>query len=135
MLGDVNKLFVFKSILTMPSNVLPFHLKQTFPPIIWLFTEGEGDGIKSRLPFKIIFTLYRVDSKLIKTHHCATASTSFPMPWMVSVHLRLSPFLYDGLFCPFGGLLIVRPGLSGAILHWSGLVHFASRLWPPRHSL
>ena len=21
----------------------------TFPPIIWIFTEGEGDGIKSRL--------------------------------------------------------------------------------------
>ena len=32
--GDVNKLFVFKSLLTMPSNVLPLHLKQTFPPII-----------------------------------------------------------------------------------------------------
>ena len=26
----------------MPSNVLPLHLKQTFPPIIWIFTEGEG---------------------------------------------------------------------------------------------
>jgi hypothetical protein len=32
--GDVNKLFVFKSLLTMPSNVVPLHLKQTFPPII-----------------------------------------------------------------------------------------------------
>ena len=39
----------------MPSNVLPLHLKQTFPPIIWIFTEG--DGIKSRLPFKIFSTL------------------------------------------------------------------------------
>ena len=57
MLGDVNKLFVFKSLLTMPSNVLPLHLKQTFPPMIWIFTEGEGDGIKSRLPFKIFSTL------------------------------------------------------------------------------
>ena len=55
MLGDVNKLFVFKSFLTMPINVLPLHLKQTFPPII--FTEGEGDGIESRLPFKIFSTL------------------------------------------------------------------------------
>ena len=53
MLGDVNKLFVFKSLLTMPSNVLPLHLKQ----IIWIFTEGEGDGIESRLPFKIFSTL------------------------------------------------------------------------------
>ena len=56
MLGDVNKL-VFKSLLTTPSNVLPLHLKQTFPPIIWIFTEGEGDGIKSRLFFKIFSTL------------------------------------------------------------------------------
>ena len=29
------------------------YLKQTFPPIIWIFTEVEGDGIESRLPFKI----------------------------------------------------------------------------------
>ena len=35
----------------MPSNVLHLHLKQTFPPIIWIFTGGEGDGIKFRLPF------------------------------------------------------------------------------------
>ena len=57
MLGDVNKRFVFKSLLTTPSNVLPLHLKQTFPPIIWIFTETEGDWIKSRLPFKIYSTL------------------------------------------------------------------------------
>ena len=41
----------------MFSNVLPLQLKQTFLPIIWIFTEGEGDGIKSRLPFKIFSTL------------------------------------------------------------------------------
>ena len=35
----------------------PLHLKQTFPPIILIFTEGEGDGIESRLPFKISSTL------------------------------------------------------------------------------
>ena len=34
LLGDVNKLFVFRSLLTTPSNVLPLHLKQTFLPII-----------------------------------------------------------------------------------------------------
>ena len=38
-----------------PSNVLPLDLKQTFPLIIWIFTEG--DGIESRLPFKIFSTL------------------------------------------------------------------------------
>ena len=62
MLGDVNKLFVFKSLLTMPSNVLPLHLKKTFLPIIWIFTEGEG--IESRLPFKIFSNLRE---KSIKT--------------------------------------------------------------------
>ena len=41
----------------MPSNVLPLRLKQTFPPIIWILTEGEGDEIQSRLPFKIFSTL------------------------------------------------------------------------------
>ena len=41
----------------MPSNVLPLHLKQTFPSIIRIFTEGEGDGIESTLPFKIFSTL------------------------------------------------------------------------------
>ena len=41
----------------MPSNILPLQLKQTFPPIIWIFTEDEGDGIESRLPFKIFSTL------------------------------------------------------------------------------
>ena len=30
LLGIVNKLVVFKSLLTTPSNVLPLHLKQTF---------------------------------------------------------------------------------------------------------
>ena len=33
------------------------HLKQTFPPIIWIFTEDEGDGIESRLLFKSFSTL------------------------------------------------------------------------------
>ena len=34
LLGDVNKLFVFKSLLITPSNVLLLHLQQTFLPII-----------------------------------------------------------------------------------------------------
>ena len=49
--------FVFKSSLKTHGNVLPLHLKQTFPCIIWIFTKGKGDGIKSRLPFKIFSTL------------------------------------------------------------------------------
>ena len=34
---------------------MPLHLKQNFPPMIWIFTEGEG--IESRLHFKIFSTL------------------------------------------------------------------------------
>ena len=48
LLGDVNKLFAFKSLLTMPSNILPLHLKQTFPPIIWIFIQDEDDEIERR---------------------------------------------------------------------------------------
>ena len=55
MLGDINKFFIFQSLLTTTSSVLP--LQQTFPPIVWIFTESEGDGIQSRLPFKIFSTL------------------------------------------------------------------------------
>ena len=46
-------------------NALPLHLKETFPPIIGIFTEGEGDGIKSRLPFKIFSIL--IDFEFIST--------------------------------------------------------------------
>ena len=41
----------------MPSNALPLHLEQTFSPLIWIFTECEGDEIESRQPFKIFSTL------------------------------------------------------------------------------
>ena len=34
LLGVVNKLLKTKCLLTTPSNVLPLHLKQTFPPIV-----------------------------------------------------------------------------------------------------
>ena len=41
----------------MPRIVLPLQIKQTFPPTIGIFISGEGDGIKSRLPFKTFSTL------------------------------------------------------------------------------
>ena len=47
----------------MPSNVLPLHLKQTFRPIIWIFTEG--DEIESRLPFKIFSTLHEMSWPIV----------------------------------------------------------------------
>ena len=62
MLGVVNKLLKTKSLLTSPSNVLPYSLKWTFPPIIWIFTDVEGDGIESRLSILKSFLLY--------WHHC-----------------------------------------------------------------
>ena len=49
LLGVVNKLLKTKCFLTTPSNVLPLCLYQTFLPIIWIFTEGEGDKIESGL--------------------------------------------------------------------------------------
>ena len=53
-----NTVVPFKCLLTTPNNVLPLHLKQTFPPIIWIFTEGEGNLLRLlRLPFKIFSTL------------------------------------------------------------------------------
>ena len=39
----------FKSLLTRFSTILPLHPKQTFPPLIFIFIEGEGDEIESRL--------------------------------------------------------------------------------------
>ena len=57
LLDVVNKLFTLESLLTKPStkpgNVLSEKLKQKFM-CSWLL---EGDGIESRLPFKIFFTL------------------------------------------------------------------------------
>ena len=43
--------------LTSPSSVLPYYLKLTLLPIIWIFTKSEGDGIESRLSFQIFSTL------------------------------------------------------------------------------
>ena len=69
--------FVSKGLLTTPSTVLPLHLKQTLRPIIWIFTEGEGDGIKSRLPFKLFPTLLviRQQSKFYFIIYCADFGT------------------------------------------------------------
>ena len=54
MLGIVNKIFVFKYFAFTP-----------FPPIIWIFTEGKSDGIKSRLSSSICFTFF-LDYKTFK---------------------------------------------------------------------
>ena len=40
-----------------PAMFCLYTVKPTFPPIIWIFTEVEGDGIESRLPFKKYFLI------------------------------------------------------------------------------
>ena len=62
---DVNKNFVFKNLLTTPSNVLLSHLKQTFPSINWILTKSGGDGIESRLPFKIFSALPKIPKLIL----------------------------------------------------------------------
>ena len=52
------KLCFQKIVDNAQHGFLPLHLKQTFPPIIWIFTEGESDRIESRLPSKIFSTLH-----------------------------------------------------------------------------
>ena len=44
-------------MLTSPCNVLPYYFRQTFRPMIWIFNEGEGDGIEPRLSSWIFSTL------------------------------------------------------------------------------
>ena len=56
--GDVNKLFVFKSLSPMPSNVLPLPLKQTFSLIILIFLKVKVIGFNPGYPLKT-FLLYR----------------------------------------------------------------------------
>ena len=64
LLGVVKKLWKQKVCWQRPA--MPFYLKQTFPIIIWIFTEGEGDWIKSRLPLRIFSTLLFLAFKLLK---------------------------------------------------------------------
>ena len=44
LLGVVTKLLNTKSLLTSPSNVLAYSLKETFPPIIWIFMKVKVMG-------------------------------------------------------------------------------------------
>ena len=69
LLDVLNKLLNAKSLLTMPKNVLPLHLKQTFPLILWIFTEGEGDEIKSR-PIPLLYC-----PKYVQFLHCVPKFT------------------------------------------------------------
>ena len=58
------------------------------PPIIQIFTEGEGDGIKSRLPFNIFSTL-----------HCEKKNCQTFKNMLTDVYARSSNnFSFENLF-------------------------------------
>ena len=108
MLGDVNKLFGFKSLLTLPSNIFLLHLQQTFPPIIWIFTEGEGDRIETMLPFEIFSTLTYQLIETRETLSCSKHSCwsnqipllyiTCPVQWKARTHIALSQKNFYFLF-------------------------------------
>ena len=95
----VNNHLKTKSLLTSPRNVLPLHLKQTFPPIIWIFTEGEGHGIESRLPFKIFSTLpWR---KNLDLWHFVLFQIQQEIPEIESKPVRWKLVSWESKFCWF----------------------------------
>ena len=122
----MNKLFVFKSLLTMPSNVLPLRFKQTLPPIIWIFTEGEGDEIKSRLPFKIFSTLMMISESEAKHCRIKTLYLGMMVVGIFGKKDELEGFLqYDGLL--HGGefyLLGVQILACICFMIWAGTITF-----------
>ena len=54
--GWCQQTFCFQKFVDNAQQYLHLHLKQTFPPIIWIITEGEGDQIDSRQPYRIFST-------------------------------------------------------------------------------
>ena len=58
----VNKRLKTKSLLKTTMRCFAFI---SFPPMIWIFTKSEGDGIESRLFSEIFFTLNPLDKKLV----------------------------------------------------------------------
>ena len=49
--GHGQQIFENKKIVDEDQQIFfSLHIKQIFPLIIWIFIEGEGDGIESRLP-------------------------------------------------------------------------------------
>ena len=99
-------------LLTIPSNVLPLHLKQTFLPTILIFTENEG--IETTLPFKRFSTLvnkfffFRYDSEY---DDLRLASASAGGPLMSDVESDLPPELDIDLNNILDNVMIESTGL------------------------
>ena len=72
----------------MTSNVSSSPLKQTFPLIIWTFTEG--DGIESRLPFKIFSTL--TETNFVKPKKSKYSKSEFKIFSTLLLCHQNSPF-------------------------------------------
>ena len=49
--GWYQQTFCFQKFVDNTQQCFTLHLKQTFPHIIWIFTEGEGDGIQIQATF------------------------------------------------------------------------------------
>ena len=49
--------FFFQKFVDNAQQCFAFTPQTNFPPIIWIFIEGEGDEIESMLSFKISSTL------------------------------------------------------------------------------
>jgi hypothetical protein len=55
--GKVNKLFIYKSLLTTPSSGFFYTSSKLSRPYFEFSLKGEGDGIKTMLSFKLSSTL------------------------------------------------------------------------------
>jgi hypothetical protein len=136
LLGDVNNLCFLISLLTTPSNVLPLHLKQTFRPIIWIFTEGEGYGIEFRLPFNFFSTLTEnLQCASHCHHHHSTMHGCLINPvclqWVSTKGQLFSEWIYEVIVSPKIGQKIVR--ISALCSECRNLDNFLFVLWK-KHS-
>ena len=116
-----------------PSNVLPLHLKQTFT-LIWIFIESEGDGIKSRLPFKVFSTLeictvlslwQAKRTRLLMPSGSKSYSFEVVIPWFASSkHDSVTVINLDN------SLWFLNSSVKACvlILHWSPST-FKSSIW------
>ena len=78
--------------------------QQTFPPIIWIFTEGKGDRIESSLPFRIFSTLPTKSLNWCK---------SFKLDNIETKVLELS---YDAHYCTILGMLKRTGNLTNFVI-------------------
>ena len=59
LLGIVNNFFCIQKFVDFIQQCFA---RTLFPPIIWIFIEGEGDGIEFRLPFELYLTLHLINN-------------------------------------------------------------------------